>query len=995
MAYALGITATAVTLAAYLSDRLNWLEYRTLDWRFRVANSIPQHPDLKIIEIDDASLQKFGRWPWPRDLQAALVSIAAELGARRLVIDLNYVEPESYRAETPSDLDMFFDVLELADEIPPGRFSDEELRLAIAGAGNVYLAVYYEEDAWEHSADFAAARAAVAAGAPDVTALAAERRISVRRARDLIDAARIAAVLEKNIMLDDAAAAKLAGVDPEFALTVFERCRHATIRSFVHQRLADDASLRAMPVPEITRELYLALTGRNPENETPQRAALASTLREHLGYEATIRGAFISAEAVRAVAPEADRIVPVYFPLARAARRCGFVKFEPDSDGVMRRQALFTTHGTSTLAQLAFAVALDELGVQPGQIDIQPGRVRVRLPESRGGGALELQLDEHGRAVVPWSAETNWQRQFGVHLPADALLQVHDRRTKIEHNLTRRTAERDNFFSSNLVGADPVHQELLEARRAAEFNLLKTRYRGDDRQRAAAAKRLSAIRAELAARESALLEMRRAELETLRRANDPASSARLADMQYWLEQLPKLEAVEAEVDQANARLGEEIERTIAWLRPHIEGKICLIGYTATALADMTPIPTNPRAPGVMAHAAMLSGLLTGRTVAFTTRWPNSIFLVLAGAAMTFVSANYRPRTSLLIFLGVIALLLLTAAAAFYFWTLHVVIAPAAIAMFAAYTAIAFYRYVFIDRERRQLATSLGQYTSSALARQMAENADLCRRAETREVTAMFTDLAGFTSISEQIGAERTQRVLNVSLGRISDVMLRHEAMINKFIGDGVFAFWNPLIYPQADHADRACATAVELLAEMDALIDEQRRMGGDPTFLMLHLRIGLACGRAVVGPCGSEQKYDYTCIGDSVNVASRLESANKVFGTRVLTNDATRDRVNGAFVFRGLGSVRVKGRSRPVGVYELLGPRGAVPPERCAYAERFGEAVHAFQQRSWDAAIARFDRCLREQPQDRAADLYLRAARAYRDAPPSADWEGEIELAEK
>jgi adenylate cyclase len=238
-------------------------------------------------------------------------------------------------------------------------------------------------------------------------------------------------------------------------------------------------------------------------------------------------------------------------------------------------------------------------------------------------------------------------------------------------------------------------------------------------------------------------------------------------------------------------------------------------------------------------------------------------------------------------------------------------------------------------------------------------------------------------------------VLNISLGCFCDVMLRYEGMINKFIGDGIFAFWNPVIYPQADHARRACETAVDLQAALRALIAEQHGAHGDEVFGELVLRIGVATGNAVVGPCGSEQKYDYTCIGDSVNVAARLESANKFYGTHILISGPTYAQAGDGFVVRALGGVRVKGKTQTVPIYELLGRTGDVADDLVCYAERFGVAVTAFQERAWDAALAAFQGCLGERPDDLAAQQYVEAVRRYGQQPPPEDWSGALELTEK
>ena len=159
--------------------------------------------------------------------------------------------------------------------------------------------------------------------------------------------------------------------------------------------------------------------------------------------------------------------------------------------------------------------------------------------------------------------------------------------------------------------------------------------------------------------------------------------------------------------------------------------------------------------------------------------------------------------------------------------------------------------------------------------------------------------------------------------------------------------------------------------------------------------MGLASGPAVVGPCGSEQKYDYTCIGDTVNVAARLESANKFYGTRILVSGTTREQVGEEFAFRPLGGVRVKGKVQPVPIHELLGRAGEVSDELREYAGAFGQAVELFQQQKWPAAGEAFTACRRQRPDDLAAERYLETIARFSAQPPPDDWDGAIKLTEK
>ena len=633
--------------------------------------------------------------------------------------------------------------------------------------------------------------------------------------------------------------------------------------------------------------------------------------------------------------------------------------------------------------QLAFAAAFDELGLRPSDLAAADGRLVLRRPGIEE--PLIIQLDELGRALVPWLPQRDWSEQFAPHVPAAAVWQVFDRRLSVRRNR--------ELVCEKLSA-------LLEAGRLPEFR----QYRDDLKRRLELDSELRLARYREQGETAAEIDSWIAQYDALLNEGERELRVAVAEVAGRLETTAEARAASQlrdlrDIQRAFAANDEhrlEINQTLARLRSRLGGKVCLVGYTATSVPDTAPIPTEKRVPGMVAHANLLNGLLTGQVIGWASPPMNAGLAAACGLLITALSLIRPVREA-----GVwLALLLLVFAAAAGWWAFYrhrywIAVTPALGAMLTSYLVITFYRYLFVDRERRQLTTALSQYTSATLARKMADDPELCRRAETREITAMFTDLRGFTPISERIGAERTQRVLNTWLGRSSRIMLRHEAMINKFIGDGVFAFWNPVVYPQSDHAERACRTAIELVAGLRELAEEQRRQNGDEAFAELQVRVGIATGPAVVGPCGSEQKYDYTCIGDTVNVAARLEPANKFYGTSILVSQATKDRVGDQFVFRPLGGVQVKGRRQPVPIYELLGRAGEVPQHLLDYAARFGRAVTLFQQRQWSAAREAFEACRRANPDDHAVRRYLQATLELASNPAPEDWSGALELSER
>ena len=920
IAVCIGLTGTLTVTGAYRFGRLDWLESRTLDLRYLHTNSMPEAPNIRCIDIDDEALEIVGRWPWSRDIQSTLIDLLAELGAKSILIDLNWGDPELPFHPAPNSPETVADPLAVKFDTEDTRFPDMHLSAALRRAGNTFLAVLFQSRS-------------------------EEGEIS----------------------------------------TATQSALRARVRDWLTTNERDPAKLGSW-----WPEIYYAFFPDKPiENQTRDKAELWTALLYILGYDATMRGNFVAPQNVRGGLRSVDEITPVHFRIARAGRGFGFVVFKEDSDGVVRRQVVLVEHEGRVLPQLALAVACDAVGAGPEDITVSNQELHINRPGIQAE-PLSIQLDDEGRMMIPWVARSDWTRHFEPHIPAAMLWQVHDRRAQMADNFRniRDITERSVF----LCVADPgAYDTRLGEFKALESELSQLRLTATEDRIAEAGDLLATWRRQIESIEKATIEQIEPRLTELAALPYSQHEIEIETLKHAAAQLKETQPFE----RANRKLQTEIDDLLERLRPNIRDNICLIGYTATALADMTSTPINVRTPGVMAHANLINGVLTGRTVRWLSPNNNAALAILFGILITALTIWRRLWGGLAFAVLLSGLWLLIAAAMFHQSMLFIGITPVIGSIVVSYLGISAYYYAFVDRERRQLASALGQYTSKTIARQVAENPELCRRAETREVTAMFTDLKGFTSISERIGAERTQRVLNICLGEFTEVMLRYEAMVNKFIGDGIFAFWNPVIYPQPDHAMLTCETAVELMIALKALIKKQMSTGGDEVFAELVLRIGVATGNAVVGPCGSEQKWDYTCIGDSVNVAARLESANKFYGTLILISGATHDAVAERFEFRALGGVQVKGKQQAVPIYELLGRAGEVAESTLAYADEFSRAVGQFQERAFDRARAAFEKCVNRRADDLAAIEYVAACEGYLEAAPPDDWNGALALREK
>jgi adenylate cyclase len=255
--------------------------------------------------------------------------------------------------------------------------------------------------------------------------------------------------------------------------------------------------------------------------------------------------------------------------------------------------------------------------------------------------------------------------------------------------------------------------------------------------------------------------------------------------------------------------------------------------------------------------------------------------------------------------------------------------------------------------------------------------------ERRTLTISFTDLADFTSASEKLAPEDLVAQLGDYLGSLSEGIAQTGGTVDKYIGDAIMAFWGaPTPHPQ--HALAACTAALENLARLGRL-HEKWQNEGRPLF---RARTGVCTGAVIVGNIGSRSRLNYTVIGDAVNLASRLEGLNKVYGTTVLLGESTFHEAGEAVVARPVDWVSVKGKAQAGLVYELLGLAGQVPDDVLRLVARYAEGLDRYRGRDWAGAVAAFEACLVLRPDDAPSRLMLDRTRSYQANPPGPDWDG-------
>jgi len=416
----------------------------------------------------------------------------------------------------------------------------------------------------------------------------------------------------------------------------------------------------------------------------------------------------------------------------------------------------------------------------------------------------------------------------------------------------------------------------------------------------------------------------------------------------------------------------------------LAGKWVVVGFTAPGLMDLKPTPLAPVYPGAELHATLLDNLLQGDFLHTAPSWVIFVWaLVLAGVVTLAVLFSARLWVTLAALALLLALDVGGSLAAFRasWWADPVAPGVALVLAFALATA---YSYATEGRQKLAIRRMFSRYMSEKVIAHLMSHPELLNLGgERRQVTLFFSDLAGFTSISELLSAEEVVGLLNDYLSRMTDIILDEEGTVDKFEGDAIMAFWGAPL-PQDDQALRACRAALRQQAALAELNTHFQEKGLPP----LSMRIGLHTGEAVVGNLGSEKRFDYTAIGDTVNLASRLEGLNKFYGTSIIASETTMAECGDGVLFREMDRVAVKGKATAVAVYQPLGLKDGLTPDTVALARDFAEALKVYRQEKFAEAGALFEEILARHPDDSPSQVFLRRCREFQANPPPPGWGG-------
>lgn len=410
-----------------------------------------------------------------------------------------------------------------------------------------------------------------------------------------------------------------------------------------------------------------------------------------------------------------------------------------------------------------------------------------------------------------------------------------------------------------------------------------------------------------------------------------------------------------------------------------EDKIILIGATAPDLHDTFFVPTSNgiAMPGAEIHANILQNFYLDNFLQNQGKFSIFLFSVVVSVLCFF----FLSRIKIYYILPILILFLLAycVSAVYLFSKMHYILdlffIPLSVLLFTGSGAAV--NYLEEKNQRVYLKNAFGRYVSKDLLKEIVEKKQKLKLGGSkREITIFFSDIRGFTSISEKLSPEELVELMNEYLSEMTKVILKNKGTVDKFIGDAIMAFWNAPL-EEKEHSFYACASALEQIKELEKVNDSLKKRN----LPVIEIGCGIHTGDAIVGNMGSEDRFDYTAIGDSVNLASRLEGLTKQYGVRIIISESTYKKVKEKFKFRKLDKVKVKGKNFAIEIYELC------VGENSELNNIYEKALKFYFDKDFKKAKKEFEKCLKIKL-DRASVLFIERCKQYIKNPPAEDWDG-------
>lgn len=411
----------------------------------------------------------------------------------------------------------------------------------------------------------------------------------------------------------------------------------------------------------------------------------------------------------------------------------------------------------------------------------------------------------------------------------------------------------------------------------------------------------------------------------------------------------------------------------------------IVGPTARSIGDLGPTPISEKSPNVYVHANVYDQIMMKKYITFPSLTFELILTLILALVIGIITMLTSLRISVTAFAIIIMAYLFSVAEIFITTGFVISFPQTVISLFLTFASCVGYISVTEGKQKSEIKNMFTKYVDASVVEKLIDNPEMLKLGGVeKEITVLFSDIKGSTTIAEFLGPEKTVSVINEYLTDMTNIILENRGTLDKYIGDAIMAFWGAPL-EDADHAYHACETTLYMQRKLKTLHPNWKANN----IPLIFQRVGLNTGKAIVGNVGSANKFNYTVMGDTINLGSRVEGINKDYGTYICITEFTLAKVENRVVTRELDNVVVVGKTKPVKIYELMALNtDKIDDGLMKLRDKYSEALALYKNRNWNQAISTWEDALKINPEDPVSELYIKRSKYNLENPPPDDWDG-------
>ncbi len=646
--------------------------------------------------------------------------------------------------------------------------------------------------------------------------------------------------------------------------------------------------------------------------------------------------------------------------LVMSAKGFGYVDSDFDNDGIARRIRIIRVFNDRIYFHMAMVMLMDLMNVKMTDVEIVHGKYIIMRnaidPITLQKKEYSIPIDDNGMTYIHWSGD--FASTFH-HIPFYALLEYPNLKETIHEYFDEQEVQSQNAQRSRLYGELSNLENTFQASKKPE-------------DRNSLWEKIKKTRKQIYEIESGYIKNLEEQLQGITKQFEETKDSQLQDARNNL-----INFINA------ARLVLEVD--------NIKYHSCIAGLTATASHDIGVTPVSSEYLMVGTYHNFVNTVLHNAFIQQVPQWIVYLLIMLLSIAMVVTVQRLKAIGTIIAIVSTFFIYNIINVTLFAVQYIYLDQLGVSMAIVLPSLIIAGIKFMSEESQKRYIKEVFSKYMAPRVVEELIKDpGKLQLGGELRNISIFFSDVAGFSSISEKLTPPELVSLLNEYLSEMTDIILKYEGTVDKYEGDAIIAFFGaPLAFE--DHPARVCLATIDMKKRLAEMREEWRKKG---TF-ELRVRMGINTGDAVVGNMGSRQRMDYTMMGDAVNLASRLEGANKYYGTYAMISETTYERVKDIVDARELDLIRVVGKEEPIKVYELLGKKGTLPDYMFQMLQKYNEGLELFRNRQWDDAQSAFKAGLRIVPDDGPCKTYIERCKEFAKNPPPKKWDGVYRLKTK